>query len=236
MSEAWVKAREDFGIRGDADGTEAEQMTTDRNGQERTGTDRNGPADPAGALKAGAMDQAEEQEGAYFGPLPEWAKDEETGFLVDDDQKADWCLRKIREANEERERWKRFYEEAMARVNASCDSTIAFMEGKLWDYFGMIPHKESKTQSSYQLPGGKLVYKHQAPEFEREDDALIPWLKENGRGGFVKVKESLDWAGLKKTLKVAEGGDAPVMVTEDGEIVPGITVTKRPDIFKVEVK
>ena len=59
----------------------------------------------------------------------------------------------------------------------------------------------------------------------------------------VKVKESVDWAALKKSLTVAylekdsESGQlVPFVVTGDGEIVPGITVTEQPDVFRVEVK
>ena len=61
---------------------------------------------------------------------------------------------------------------------------------------------------------------------------IIDWLKKNDGQDFVKVKESLDWAGLKK--KVAVVGES--MATEDGEIIPGIKVIPREPIFKVEGK
>ena len=60
---------------------------------------------------------------------------------------------------------------------------------------------------------------------------MIPWLKTNDPN-YVKVKEDVDWAGLKKKLIYVDGH----MATEDGEIVPGITAVKRPDKFAVEVK
>ena len=91
--------------------------------------------------------------------------------------------------------------------------------------------KQTKTQISYTLPTGKLILKHQEPEYKPNDAELVPWLKTN-RPEYVKVKESADWAGLKKTLIL----DGTNMITEDGEIVPGIAVTPRPDIFKAEVK
>lgn len=157
--------------------------------------------------------------------------EEEAGFRVDDDQKAEWCLQKIREAQAEKERWARFYTHQLEAVKRREDYRIAFFEEKLKFYFSTVPHKATKTQESYQLPSGKLVYKAQAPEFERKSDQLLPWVKQNAPG-LVKVAESVDWAELKKRLAVVNG----MAVTEDGEIVPGITVTDRPPVFKVEVR
>ena len=91
--------------------------------------------------------------------------------------------------------------------------------------------KATKTQVSYTLPSGKLVLKHQEPEYKPNDEILIPWLEKNNPS-LIKVKKTADWAGLKKTLTL----DGTDMLTEDGEIVPGITVTPREDVFKVEVK
>ena len=53
-----------------------------------------------------------------------------------------------------------------------------------------------------------------------------------GEGAHVKTKEVLDWAELKKNV-VFMGEN---VVNGDGEIIPGITITERPDKFVVEVK
>jgi phage host-nuclease inhibitor protein Gam len=94
-----------------------------------------------------------------------------------------------------------------------------------------VPHKKTKTQESYKLPGGKLVLKTQNPEYKRDDKTVIDWAKANSLTQFVKVKEELDWDGLKKATAVFEGH----IVTEDGEIVPGIDVVDREAKFSVEV-
>lgn len=159
--------------------------------------------------------------------------EEEAGFQVDNDQKAEWCLRKIKEEQAEVSRWKAFYAEQLRRLEERSQYRIGFFEDKLKMYFSMVPHKESRTQSSYQLPGGKLVYKRQAPEIVRNDAQLLPWVKAN-QPEMVKVSEAVDWASLKKSLSINE--DLGMAMTEEGEIVPGITVNERPDIFKVEVK
>ena len=150
-----------------------------------------------------------------------------------DDDSAEYMLRRIREANEQCQRMEAWYTHQLEKCREVRDRTVAWAENNLRGYFEMVPAKETKTQRSYELPGGKLVLKHQAPKFETKDEELVPWLKAN-RPELVKIKESSDWENLKKELKISPEGTS--MVTEDGEIVPGITVTPREDKFTVTIK
>lgn len=155
-------------------------------------------------------------------------------FVIDTDSKADWCLRKIKEKQAERERWIEHYKSLEQKTTAAIDDDIAYFTGLLEEFMhkqidgGFA--KETKTQASYPLPTGKLVLKHQEPEYKPDDETLVPWLEKN-KPDYVKVQKSADWAGLKKTLIL----NGTTLITEDGEIVPGITVTPRPDKFKAEV-
>ena len=65
-----------------------------------------------------------------------------------------------------------------------------------------------------------------------DDAKLVPWLKANGFGDYVKTEESAKWGELKKGLTFV-GSVATII--ETGEIVEGITVTEQPDIFKVDL-
>lgn len=156
----------------------------------------------------------------------------EEEFRVENDQTAEWCLQKIREAQTDMEKWLAFYEQRKETVKADTANRIAFFEHHLREYFDTVPHKVTKTQESYALPSGKIVVKQQEPEYERDDESVLAWLKENGGEKFVKVKESLDWAGLKKTLTVC----GETVADENGEIIPGIKAVEREPVFKVEVK
>lgn len=164
--------------------------------------------------------------------IPVLIGDEHDGFHVTDDKAAEWCMKKIREAETDRAMWKAHYEAQMEKVNKAADESIAYFTGKLEEYFATVPHKATKTQESYTLPGGKLVLKQQQPKFETDDDKLVPWLEANGRTGLVKIKKSADWSTLKKSLNFV-GENA---VTVDGEIVPGVKVEQRPNVFKVEME
>ena len=153
-------------------------------------------------------------------------------FRVEDDQTAEWCMTQIRNANEEKAKWKQFYDDRYKRVCESCDLTIANMEAMLHTYFDSVPHKVTKTQENYTLPSGKLVRKQQEPEYERNDAEVIEWLKAHNGETFIKTKEVLDWGTLKGTLTVL--GDTVADV--NGKVIPCIKATERPDVFKVELK
>ena len=154
-------------------------------------------------------------------------------FRVTDDKAAEWCIRKIREAQNEKQRWRDYYAEQQRKIDQEADNSIGYFEALLADYFETVPHKRTKTQESYQLPSGKLVRKQQAPEYQRDEAALLPWLKQNAPE-LVKVTEAADWAALKKQLVIAP--DWETVATEDGEIVPGVKAIPRPEVFKIEIK
>ena len=158
-------------------------------------------------------------------------------FVVDDDTKAEWCIRKIREKNQELATWKDHYEKLFAAVEKKINEDLDYFNMQLEIYLRRQIEagfaKKTKTQENYALPSGKLVLKKQEPEYERDNDKIIAWLKENKMTELVKVKEEPNWQELKKKLVYMDGHMA---TAEDGEIVPGIKATKRPDKFAVEVK
>lgn len=168
--------------------------------------------------------------------IPVLIGDEHDGFHVTDDKAAQWCMQKIREAETDRAMWKAHYEAQMEKVNKAADESVSYFTAKLEEYFASVPHKATKTQESYSLPGGKLVQKKQQPEYKTNEEELLQWLKDNFMYDFVKTKtvESADWAGLKKIVTVTP--DGAHVATDDGEIIPGVTVTPRPDVFKVEME
>ena len=163
-------------------------------------------------------------------------------FEVDNDMKAEWCISKIRRIQQEQkreteelDRQMRFYLDQKQMITDKANEEVAFFEEMLRGYFNHRVDegfaKSTKTKVSYKLPTGDLILKHREPEYERIPEVLVEWAKKN-RPDCVKVVESTDWAKLKKDLTVS----GKVMVTEDGEIVPGIAVVEREDEFVVEVK
>ncbi|MBR4352666.1 MAG: host-nuclease inhibitor Gam family protein [Bacteroidales bacterium] len=152
-----------------------------------------------------------------------------------DDASAEYMLKRIREANAQYERMEAWYAMQLEKAKKIRDNTVAWAEGNLRAYFDMVPTKNTKTQRSYELPGGKLVLKNQEPEFEKADEAaVVGWLKKNKMNDMIKVKETANWDEMKKAMKVQVNGET--VCTEDGEVIPGMKATIREPKFTVTVK
>ena len=149
---------------------------------------------------------------------------------VMNDEEAEECIKAIRTAEADVAFWKSYYSDALKKIADASQRIIDSNTTRLEMYFDTLPHKKTKTQESYQLPSGKLVRKHRDPDYTRDDEEVLSWLHENGGEKYIKTKESLDWAGLKKTLMVM----GETVVDENGEIIPCIKACERPDEFKVE--
>ncbi len=68
-------------------------------------------------------------------------------------------------------------------------------------------------------------------ESQQEDEAkLIEWLKENNKD-LLRVKYEPDKNEIKKVYKVVGTN----VVTEDGELVEGITIEERPEKITIKV-
>lgn len=156
---------------------------------------------------------------------------EDDRFVIDTDAKAAWAMGKIKEAREQRDRFVEWYKTKIKDIEEQTDFDTMRYEAMLAEYFATVPHKVTKTQESYSLPGGKLVVKKQAPEYKRDDAVVIGWLKASGNTQYIKTQEALDWASLKANVGVFNG----TCVDENGEIIPGIEVVERDDKFVVEV-
>ena len=165
--------------------------------------------------------------------------EQSNGFVIDSDGKAEWAMRKIAE---ERADAQRLIMVCTAAIDQYKEKIVTYTERQkgredrlcamLYSYFEQVPHKVTKTTESYELPAGKLRLKHQKPEFVRDDDKLVEFLRGIGENELIKTKHSPDWALFKD--RVAVVGDS-VVDKQTGEVVDGVTVVERQPEFKVEV-
>lgn len=156
---------------------------------------------------------------------------EESSVLepITNDLDADEALQAIREAQDKIAKMKEWYAHAMDLIEQQQNQIIENETERLRAYFGVVPHHVTKTQESYTLPSGKLMIKDQQPEFDRDDEKLIEWCEHNCEKS-IKIKKTVDWAGLKAGL-IFKGDKAVFKKT--GEVVPGITVIERDPIFAI---
>lgn len=147
------------------------------------------------------------------------------------DIEAGWQLKQRKEIIADRDELIDFYKARIKAVEEDAAFKLANIDRALYAFFQTVPHKKTKTQESYQHPLGKLVLKNQAPEFKRDDKAVIAWLKKSPDTiRYIKTKEELDWSSLKADTTVLGNQ----IVNADGEIIPGVEVVEREPKFAVE--
>ena len=172
-----------------------------------------------------------------------WLEDEEVNeahskdFVIDNDTKAEWAIRKIKEAQDEHDRISALIDAEEERLkerkeknDKKLESDTSYLKYLLNSYMNTVKCKETKTQRTYQLLSGKLVYKYGGTEWIKDEDKLLAWAKADDPA-LVKVKESVDWVSLKKRLTVTDKGD---VITEDGELLDFIRAEKKPDSLDIK--
>lgn len=162
---------------------------------------------------------------------------EQEGFMINDDFKAEWALKKIAEEKKELQKTELLIDSMVAeyqfkkqQAQERYQNKVRNLENMLIQYFETVDKKKTKTQETYQLPSGTLKRKFGTIEYERDAEILLAWLKKNNRTDLVKVKEEPKWAELKKEVCVLNNK----VVNTDGEIIDGVIATKKQDTFEIE--
>ena len=95
---------------------------------------------------------------------------------------------------------------------------------------------EDPSRKSISLPCGTLKSRVQQPEWVFDDEVFIAWASEHAPS-LVRVPEpkpAVDRNAAKKALLTVEVGEgAHSILTEEGDVVPGVVVTVRPPSFSV---
>lgn len=161
------------------------------------------------------------------------------GFYIKDDKTADWAVKKIAEERAELERLKALAQEQMQEIKDKIshmeeltERKTSFLKSCLAQYFETVPHKETKTQATYKLLSGQLVFKKPKQKLVKSDESLLAYLKENNMTEFVKTKEEPVWNEFKKNLEIIDG---VVVNTVTGEVVEVVKVEEEAGSFEVKV-
>ena len=155
-------------------------------------------------------------------------------WKITNDSEAEWLIDKVNEDLIEINRFElsltnkiEILKERLEKVKKEKENKLTRRDNYLLRYFEDIPEelkKKSKTMEKYRLPSGEIIKKYPAPEFKRDNDTLVNWLKENKMNDYIEVKESAKWADLKKATKTI---GSSVVLEETGEIIEGIEVIER---------
>lgn len=177
----------------------------------------------------------------YLHYVEEQMETQDEGFRIDSDDKAEWAVRKIRQAQLAIAKRRQFVQAEIERLQAwqqmmdeRDQATIDRMTGMLAPYFESLRPRLGKRKS-YPLPSGILQVRSTPVQYTRNDDELLSYAHQIG---LVRVKETPEWSEIKKRLQPAgETPGAPVADAETGEIVPGVTVAEpEREVFSVKVE
>ncbi|QTY16912.1 host-nuclease inhibitor Gam family protein [Virgibacillus pantothenticus] len=163
---------------------------------------------------------------------------EQQPFVIDDDSKADWALRKIKLAQAKKEELSNFVQSEMDKLEAyqaqeqkKLDDDIDRLQGMLSTYALQKRENDPKFKSQ-SLPNGRIRFVKQQPKYHYEDDMLLESLKKLERSDLIKVKEAPNKEALKKEFIPHDG---KLIDPETGEVLEGVTIEEREETFKVEV-
>lgn len=158
-------------------------------------------------------------------------------FKIKSLEAASWAFRKIKALNQDIEATKALAKAEYDRIKEweikatkDTENSIKFFEFLLTEYY--LDNKEIYPKFKVSTPYGKVSSRKQQPEWLYDNEKAIKWLLEHDEN-LVRVKYEPDKANIKKAFKIV--GDN--VVSEDGEIVEGITILERPEavVIKVEV-
>lgn len=159
---------------------------------------------------------------------------EET-FRINNDKTADWAIAQIHESETERDRLIALAEDQIKdltdRINdlkTKCDNETKFLRSCLAEYFETVQTKETKTQKTYKLLSGTLVFKKPSVKINHDDDELIKHLDGTE---FVEIKKSLKWGDYKKNLVIQ---DDRVIDSTTGEVIDACSIEDVPASFNIK--
>lgn len=169
--------------------------------------------------------------------LEEEMRAEESEFVIDSDEMAEWALKRVLAAKKEKERLSALIDAERERLDLAQENVderyehdTSYLLHKLNKYFETVEHKQTKTQESYQLLSGKLIFKKPSQKMEQDKGAFLAWCKDNA-SEYVKTEESVAWGEIKKQLNIV--GDA-VIYGPTGEIVSGVAIAEVAGVFDVK--
>lgn len=168
----------------------------------------------------------------------EQTEDAEKGFSITDDNTADWALKRIAEERKELERLEAIADHQIEELELkkkhlkeTSERKTAFLKGCLAQYFETVPHKATKTQETYKLLSGSLVFKLPRQNMVKDDAKLLEYFHKNNMSEYIKTEEKPVWNEFKKTLSVVDG---KVIDTSTGEVVEAVKAEETAGVFDVK--
>lgn len=170
--------------------------------------------------------------------LDEQEQVQDNSFVVDDENKANWALRKIKQMNDTKEKNNALAQAEIDKierwqneVNEQAQSSIDYFQSLLVEY-ATNKRKENPKFKSMKLPNGRIGFRKRQPKWIYDNEKVIETLEKAELSDFIRVTKSPSKADIKKAFEVV--GDK-VVNPDTGEFLEGITVEQQDDNFNMAV-
>lgn len=162
----------------------------------------------------------------------------EEGFKVEDEQQANWALRKIKDLQTQKNENIALAESEISKIeawleqeNGKLDNSIEYFQGLLAEY-AMKQREENPKFKSMKLPYGIVRFRKQQPKWVYDDELLLKSLKEQDAEELIRVKEEPNKQAIKKLFVVENG---KLYNPGTGEFIEGVEIIERDEVFEVKV-
>ena len=160
-----------------------------------------------------------------------------SNFVIDDDSKCNWALKKIAKLEKEMQEKSNIAEEEIFKINEWLTSEIEKRENHIEHLQSLIREYTDKLKEddpdlkTHSLPYGEIKYRSQQPKWVYKK-SLTDYVKQT-MPELIKVKETVNKAELKKICNVVNG---KVVNKETGEIIKGVEVEERGENFFINAR
>lgn len=165
------------------------------------------------------------------------------GFSIRNEEQANYWIRKVKDLREEKEKIAQqaqsSIESYVKKVQKFVDSSYTPLDRqeefltRALQSFAEQERQNNPTKKSIRMIEGTLAFRHQQPEFEYDDEALLASLKADDKLAENYVKEKIEYKPDKTKLK-KDGDIVGDGFSVNGVLLAGITVTPRPDKFEIK--
>jgi len=160
-------------------------------------------------------------------------------FAITNDEQANFFLRRLQEIRSEKDKinttCNNEIERFVAKVNNFRAKEILSLENTE-NYFSALLESYAKKQlegskkKSLKLPFGTMSFKKGQRKMVYDDEALMEFIKNNNLNDFIRTKEEINKAVLKKAISINDDGLAIL----NGQTVDGITTTPPETSFSIK--
>lgn len=165
---------------------------------------------------------------------------EDSSFKITDLDSLNWAFRKLSVLKAKEEEFKQFADKEINRIMSWLESELStiesskkYFEVKIQEYHMNMLENDPKAKT-ISTPYGKTKARKSAATVEAKDkEALLQYAIENNMDDYLKTE--LKWGEMKKSLQIAEIAGEKVVISEDGEIVPGVSVKPESITYSVDV-